>query len=138
MKLLAGLLVIFATAVQAQSIHELFGTDRFHRVYIEANTNEITFEPFKELNWETKARTALPWLNLDPPTPRQIARLSIFESAGPQFRSVDFRAPLDPARHFYTTGVTGSSGSLPDGAYPGLWSTADRSAGPVARALSFF
>jgi hypothetical protein len=95
MKLLAGFLVIFAGAVQPQSIHELFGTDKFHRAYIEANTHELTFEPFQELNWEAKARTGLPWLNLDRPTPSQIARLSTFESAGPQFRSVDFRAPLD-------------------------------------------
>jgi hypothetical protein len=95
MKFLAGLFVFFATAVQPQSIHELFGTDKFHRAYIDAKTGEITFEPFQELNWEAKARTALPWLNLDRPTPRQIARLSTFESAGPQFRSVDFRAPLD-------------------------------------------
>jgi hypothetical protein len=52
---------------------------------------------FQELNWEAKARAGLPWLNLDQPTPAQIARLSTFESAGPQFRSVDFRAPLDSA-----------------------------------------
>jgi hypothetical protein len=95
MKFLAGLFIFFATAVQPQSIHELFGTDKFHRAYAEATTNEITFEPFQELNWEAKARTALPWLNLDRPTRRQIARLSTFESAGPQFRSIDFRAPLD-------------------------------------------
>src|SRR5262245_55467593 len=95
MKLLAGFLVIFATAFQPQSIHELFGTDRFHRAYIDANTNEISFEPFQQLNWEAKARAALPWLNLDRPTSWQIARLSTFESAGPQYRSVAFRAPLD-------------------------------------------
>jgi hypothetical protein len=101
MKFLAGLFIFFATAVQPQSIHELFGTDKFHRAYAEANTNEITFEPFQELNWEAKARTALPWLNLDRPTPRQIERLSTFESAGPQFRSVDFRARLDSSvSHF--------------------------------------
>jgi hypothetical protein len=97
MKFLAGLFIFFTTAIQPQSIHELFGTDKFHRAYAEANTNEITFEPFQELNWEAKARTALPWLNLDRPTPRQIARLSKSESAGPQFRSIDFRSPLDPS-----------------------------------------
>src|SRR5947209_10115877 len=67
MKFLAGLFIFFTTAVQPQSIHELFGTDKFHRAYAEANTNEITFEPFQELNWEAKACTALPWLNLDRP-----------------------------------------------------------------------
>jgi hypothetical protein len=98
MKLLSsGLFVLFVTAVQAQSIHDLFGTDRFHRAYFEGNTMEVTFEPFQELNWEAKARTVLRWLDLDRPTPLQIARLSNFESAGPQFRSVDFHAPLDPA-----------------------------------------
>src|SRR5690348_9730026 len=97
MKLLSsGVLVFFITAAQAQSIYDLFGTDRFHRAFFEGNTIEVTFEPFQELNWEAKARTALPWLDLDRPTPLQIARLPNFESAGPQFRSVDFRAPLDP------------------------------------------
>ena len=97
MKLLCGVRVIFAAAVQAQSVYDLSGTDTFHRAYFEAKTNEVTCEPFQELNWEAKARAALSWLNLDRPTPAQIARLSTFESAGPQFRSVDFRAPLDPA-----------------------------------------
>jgi hypothetical protein len=94
---LFGPLVILATAVRSQSIHDLFGTDQFHRAYFQANLNEVTFEPFQDLPWEAKARTALPWLNLDRPTPAQIARLAPPESAGPQFRSVDFRAPLDPA-----------------------------------------
>ena len=58
MKLLSGLLVIVASAVQSQSIHELFGTDQFHRAYIEANSNEVTFDPFQELKWEAKARIA--------------------------------------------------------------------------------
>jgi hypothetical protein len=97
MKLLSGLLVMVASAVQSQSIYDLFGTDQFHRAYLEANTNEVTFDPFQDLNWEAKARIALPWLNLDRPTSRQIARLSTFESAGPQFRAIDFRAPLDSA-----------------------------------------
>ena len=97
MNFLACLFIFFTTALQPQSIHELFGTDKFHGAYAEANTREVSFEPFQELDWEAKARTALPWLNLDQPTPRQIARLSTFESAGPQFRSVDFRARLDPS-----------------------------------------
>ena len=95
MKLLSGLLVIVASALQSQSIYDLFGTDQFHRAYIKANSNEVTFDPLQELNWEAKARIALPWLNLDRPTPPQVARLLAFESAGPQFRSIDFRAPLD-------------------------------------------
>jgi hypothetical protein len=90
-------LALCASAAQAQSIYDLGGTDTFHRAYFEAKTDEVTFEPFQELDWEAKARTALPWLNLDRPTPAQIARLSTFESAGPQFRSMDFHAPLDPA-----------------------------------------
>jgi hypothetical protein len=97
MKLLSGLFVIVASTLQSQSIYDLFGTDQFHRAYLTANSNEVTFDPFQELNWEAKARIALPWLNLDRPTPPQIARLSTFESAGPQFRSVGFRAPLDSA-----------------------------------------
>ena len=92
MKLVSALAAIVATAANSQSIYDLFGTEQFHRAYFEANTDEITFEPFLELNWEAKARAALPWLNLDRPTPAQIARLSTFDSAGPQFRSVDFRA----------------------------------------------
>jgi hypothetical protein len=113
MKLLSGLLVILATTVQSQSIHDLFGTDSFHRAYFEAKTNEVTFEPFQELAWEAKARTALPWLNLDRPTPRQIARLSTFESAGPQFRSVDFLAPLDPVVSRATYLLIYASGIVP-------------------------
>lgn len=97
MKLLSGLLIIAASAVQSQSIYDSFGTDQFHRAYLEGNNNEVNFDPFLELNWEAKARVALPWLNLDRPTPLQIARLSTFESAGPQFRSVGFRARLDSA-----------------------------------------
>jgi hypothetical protein len=90
-----GVLSILPVAGQTQSIHDLFGTDEFHRAYFAANTHEITFEGFQELNWEAKARTALPWLNLDRPTKEQIGRLSTFESAGPQFRSIDFDAPLE-------------------------------------------
>jgi len=112
MKLVSALAVIVATAAHSQSIYDLFGTDQFHRAYFEAKTNEITFEPFLEISWEDQARVALPWLNLDKPTPAQIARLSSFESAGPQFRSVDFRARLDSAASrascllIYTTGIT--------------------------------
>jgi hypothetical protein len=84
-----------ATTAEAQSILDLSGTDQFHRAYFEANTKEVTFDSFQQFNWEAKARAALPWLNLDRPTPAQIARLKPFESAGPQFRTVDFRAPLD-------------------------------------------
>jgi hypothetical protein len=106
MKVLSSaLLIIFAAlatavhvrSVHAQSIHALFGTDKFHRAYFDANTNDITFEPFQELDWEAEAHSAVRWLSLDRPTPAQIARLSASESAGPQFRSVDFRAPLAPA-----------------------------------------
>jgi hypothetical protein len=97
MKLLSGLLVIVASTLQSQSIYDLFGTDQFHRASLNANRNEVTFDPFQELNWEAKALIALPWLDLDRPTPAQIARLSAFESASPQFRSVGFRAPLDSA-----------------------------------------
>ena len=113
MKLLCGLLVIVASALQSQSIYDLFGTDQFHRAYLEVNSNEVTFDPFQELNWETKARIALPWLNLDRPTPPQIARLSTFESAGPQFRSVDFRAPLDSAVSRATYLLIYSGGVIP-------------------------
>ncbi len=67
-------LVILPAPVQGQSVHELFGTDQFHRAYIEAS--DVTFEPFQELAWEAQARAALPWLNLDRPTPPQIARLA--------------------------------------------------------------
>ena len=95
--LYSGFFFMLAGAVQAQSIHDLSGTDRFHRAYFEGNSGEVAFEPFQNLNWEAKARTALPRLNPERPTPAQIARLSTFESAGPQFRSVDFRAPLDAA-----------------------------------------
>jgi hypothetical protein len=90
-----SLLGIFGATAHGQSVHELFGTDKFHRAYTE--TSEVTFEQFQELAWEARARAALPWLNLDRPTPPQIARLSASESAGPQYRSVDFRAPLDPS-----------------------------------------
>ena len=113
MKLLSGLLAIFASAVQSQSIYDLFGTGQFHRAYFEANRNEVTFDPFQELNWEAKARIALPWLNLDRPTPPQIARLSTFESAGPQFRSVGFRAPLDSAVSRVTYLLIHASGVIP-------------------------
>lgn len=90
-------LAIFAATGQGQSIHDLFGTKEFHRAYFSAKTREVTFEAFQELDWEAKARANLPWLNLNHPTPLQIARLSTFESAGPQFRSIDFDAPLDAA-----------------------------------------
>lgn len=90
-----GVLAILAATAQAQSIHDIFGTKEFHRAYFAADTREVTFDGFQELDWEAKARAALPWLNLDHPTPPQVARLSTFESAGPQFRLIDFRAPLD-------------------------------------------
>ncbi len=89
--------VILATAALAQVIHGSFGSEEFHRAFFEGKTGEISFEPFQKLNWETKARAALPWLNFDQATPAQVARLSTNEAAGPLFRSVDFRAPLDPA-----------------------------------------
>ncbi len=106
-------LVVFAITLEAQSIHDPLDSDRFHRAYFDSNTNEITFEPFQELDWEAKARTALPWLNFDRPTPPQIARLSTFESAGPQFRSVDFRAPLDPAVSRATYLLVYTAGIIP-------------------------
>jgi len=62
-----ALLVIFGATAQGQSVHDLFGGDKFHRAYIEAS--DVTFEPFQELPWEAQARAALPWLNLDRPTP---------------------------------------------------------------------
>lgn len=92
-----GMLAIFAVTAQTQSIHDIFGTEEFHRAYFAADTHEITFDGFQELDWDLKARDALSWLNLDRPTPPQIARLSTLESAGPQYRSVDFVAPLDAA-----------------------------------------
>jgi hypothetical protein len=97
MKLLPGLLIIVAPVLQSQSVYDLFGTDQFHRAYFRPNSKEVTFDAFEELNWAAKARVALPWLNFDAPTPTQIARLSSLESAGPRFRSVSFRAPLDSA-----------------------------------------
>jgi len=106
-----ALLVIFGATAQGQSVHELFGTDQFHRAYIEAS--DVTFEPFQELAWEAQARAALPWLNLDRPTPPQIARLSVSESAGPQFRSVDFRAPLDRAVRRVTYLLINADGVIP-------------------------
>jgi hypothetical protein len=92
-----GFTLILGVASQAQSIHDLFRTERFHRAYFDRATNEVTFDPFQELDWEAKARAALPWLNLERPTSSQIARLSSSESAGPQFRSIEFRAVLDTA-----------------------------------------
>ena len=89
--------MLFAAAVHCQPLHDLFGTGQFHRAYFDAGRKELTFDPFERLDWEGKARAALPWLNLDRPAPPQIARLSTFESAGPLFRSVEFHAPLDPA-----------------------------------------
>lgn len=111
--LYSGLVLIFATAAQAQPVDNLSGTDKFHRAYFEGKTNEISFEPFQELNWEVKARVALPWLNLDRPTPQQIARLSTSESAGLQFRSVDFRALLDPAVSRVTYLLVSIAGLMP-------------------------
>jgi hypothetical protein len=91
------ILVAIASAGWAQSIFDLSGTNQFHRAYFDPNTKEASFDTFHEIDWEAKARAALTWLNLDWPTPAQIARLKPFESAGPQFRTVDFRAPLDAA-----------------------------------------
>ena len=113
MKFVPVLLFIFADAVPCQSVYDLCGTDKFRRAYFASDTKEITFEPFQQLNWEAKARTSLPWLNLDRPTPPQIARLSPFESAGPQFRSVDFRAPLDPAVGHATYLLIHAAGIIP-------------------------
>jgi hypothetical protein len=95
-KLASVLLVVFCAEGQAQSIHDLFGTETFHRAYFDTRKNELTFEPFHDVKWEAKARQALTWLNLDQPTPAQIARLSTSEGAGPALRFIDFNAPLDP------------------------------------------
>ena len=66
MRLLSpALLAIIATTVQAQPILDLFDTDRFHAAFFDAPTNEVTFKPFQELNWEAKAHRAFAWLNLD-------------------------------------------------------------------------
>lgn len=92
-----ALAAVFATAAQAQPVRDLFDTDRFHGALLDERTGEVTFKPFQELDWEAKARTALGWLNLDRPTPEQMARLATNEGAGPQYRYVDFRAPLEPA-----------------------------------------
>src|SRR5215471_7966730 len=80
LKLLAfGVLVVFCINAQHPSVHDLFGTNEFHRAYFAENAREVTFDGFQDLNWEAKARAALPWLNLDRPTREQIARLSTFE-----------------------------------------------------------
>jgi hypothetical protein len=92
-----SVLVIIATTVQAQPDDLLSGTDRFHHAFYDRFTNEVTFEPFQEINWEAKARTTLKWLNLDKPTHGQIARLRVEEGEDETYRSVEFRAPIDPA-----------------------------------------
>jgi hypothetical protein len=94
------LLAPFATAAQAQAAqgqadHDTPGGSRYHAAQYDANTHEVTFDQFAEINWEAKARAALAWLNFDHTTPKQIARLHD-EIAGPEYRSVDFDAPLDP------------------------------------------
>jgi len=53
MKLLSGLLVIVASTLQSQSIYDLFGTDQFHRAYLEGNNDEVTFDSFRELKLGT-------------------------------------------------------------------------------------
>ena len=70
------------------------GTDQFHHAFYDEYKNEVTFEPFQEINWEANARATLTWLNLDRPTPGQIARLSFNESNGRESRFIDYRAPL--------------------------------------------
>jgi hypothetical protein len=59
MKLLSGLLVIVASTLQSQSIYDLFGTDQFHRAYLEGNNDEVTFDSFRELNWEPQSSLSL-------------------------------------------------------------------------------
>jgi len=90
-----ALLGWFAASGRAQPLADLYDTDRFHWARFDSS-REITFRSFQELDWEAKARAALTWLNLDHPTKAQIARLQEFEPAGPQFRRIDFRAPLEP------------------------------------------
>jgi hypothetical protein len=111
--LFAALLALMATTVHAQPISDLFDTDRFHAAYLGAPASEVTFKPFQELNWEAYAHRILPWLNPDHPTPAQIARLSTFEAAGPQFRSVEFRAPLDAAVRRATYLLIAATGVVP-------------------------
>jgi hypothetical protein len=75
----------------------LSGTDVFHHAFFDERTNEVTFEPFQELDWQARARTVLTWLNPDRPTPGQIARLLANQGADQPCCLVYFRAPLDPA-----------------------------------------
>jgi len=110
---LSGVLAMVATSVQGQPIHGSFGSEQFHRAFLEEKTGELSFEPFQRLNWQAKARASLTWLNFDQPTPAQIARMSSFESAGPFFRSVDFRAPLDPAVNRETYLLIFPGGAVP-------------------------
>lgn len=91
------LLVILAATAHGQPTDVLMGTDRFHHAFYNEYKNELTFEPFQRIDWEAKARTTLTWLNLDRPTPGQIARLSFNESNGRESRFIDYLAPLDPA-----------------------------------------
>ena len=109
----AGLLATLAAAVEAQVIHGSYGSEEFRRAYVEGKTGEVIFEPFQRLKWEDKARAALTWLNIDEPTPAQVARMQKFESAGPLFRSVEFRAPLDPAVSGSTYLLIYSGGIIP-------------------------
>jgi len=95
--LLFPLLVILATTIQAQPDDVLSGTDRFHHAFFNEQTNELTFEPFQQLDWEANARATLTWLNLDRPTPEQIARLRYNEMNGRESRFIDYLAPLEPA-----------------------------------------
>jgi hypothetical protein len=113
--LIFSILVVFGATLRAQPEEVLSGTDRFHQAFFEASAsdpaNEVSFEPFQEINWEAKARTSLTWLNLDRPTPGQIARLRLDEGGGRRSRWVEFRAPLDPAAGaatyllIYATGI---------------------------------
>jgi len=91
------LAAVCAAGIQAQPTYDKDGTERFHKAFYDERANEVSFEPFQEINWDAKARAVLTWLNLDLPTPAQITRLAESEGAGRQYRTVDFRAPLDPA-----------------------------------------
>ncbi len=97
MKLSILLFLLLPSGARAQTLANLFDTDRFHAAFFDPATGKFTFRPFQEIDWEAHARRALPWLNLDHPAPAQIARLSSNEGGGPQFRYAQFPAPLAPA-----------------------------------------
>jgi hypothetical protein len=91
------LLFLLATAAHAQPADVLMGTDRFHHAFYDEYKNEVTFEPFQEVDWEANARATLTWLNLDRPTPEQIARLSHNEIDSREGRFIHYQGPLAPA-----------------------------------------